>query len=284
MARMLGALFVAGATVASATLAFRQAPGTNVAALVAVFAAAYAIGGLLLLLRDRIGPWGLVPALASGPLRITLAMVFSVGHTDSYAMFYVWVALVAGYFLTWGQVAFQGALIAACYAAVLAGEHPQGAPVQFVLAIGTALIAGVIVGSLRRGVATLFANLASSARTDGLSGLLNRAGFDELLELEVERALRTESPLALLLLDLDDFKSVNDRHGHAAGDGALKQFAAALEQNVRRIDRAARIDGEEFAVILPDTDAHSAYLLAERLRARITDERPADPVDLSASI
>src|SRR3954452_725527 len=129
MARMLGALFVAGATVASATLAFRQAPGTNVAALVAVFAAAYAIGGLLLLLRDRIGPWGLVPALASGTVVITLAMVFSVGQTGIYAMFYVWVALVAGYFLTWPQVACQGALIAAAYGTALVVEHPEGAPV-----------------------------------------------------------------------------------------------------------------------------------------------------------
>jgi diguanylate cyclase (GGDEF)-like protein/putative nucleotidyltransferase with HDIG domain len=284
MARMLGALFIAGATVGTSTLALPQAPGTNIPALVAVFAATYAIGAILLLLRDRIGPWGLVPALASGSVAITLAMIFSAGHTGVYAMFYVWVALVAGYFLTWPQVAVQGGLVAGLYAAALAIESPPAAAVQFVLAIGTALIAGVIVGSLRRGVATLFANLASSARTDGLTGLLNRSGFDELLDLEVQRALRTESPVALLLVDLDDFKTVNDRHGHAAGDRALEAFASALEQGVRRIDRAARIDGEEFAVILPDTEAHSAYLLAERLRSRIQAERPAGSIELTASI
>jgi putative nucleotidyltransferase with HDIG domain len=68
------------------------------------------------------------------------------------------------------------------------------------------------------------------------------------------------------------------------GDRALRLFARALHDSVRRIDRAARIDGEEFAVILPDTEAHSAYLLAERLRARIAQETPADPIELSASL
>ena len=284
MARMLGTLFIAGATIATSTLAFDQAPGTNVPGLLAVFLAAYAIGAILLAVRDRIGPWGLVPALAAGTVAVTLAMIFSEGQTSTYALFYVWVALVAGYFLTWAQVAFQGAVVAGCYVAALAIEQPEGAPIQFVLVVGTALIAGVIVGTLRRGVATLFSRLASSARTDALTGLLNRAGFDELLEVEVERSLRTESPLGLLLFDLDDFKSVNDRFGHCDGDRALRLFAKALEGSIRRIDRAARIDGEEFAVILPDSDAHSAYLLAERLRGRIAHEAPADPIELTASV
>src|SRR5215208_1100432 len=284
MARMLGALYIAGATISLATLAFAQPAGTNVPALLAVYATAYAIGGFVLLLRDRLGPWGLVPALACGSVVITLAMIFSEGRTGSYAMFYVWVALVAAYFLTWGQVAFQGVLIGLCYGAGLAIEGVSGAPEQWLLAVGTALIAGTIVGSLRRGVATLFSRLADSARMDQLTGLLNRAGFDELFELEVERSVRTESPLSLLLIDLDDFKAVNDRHGHGDGDRALAAFARALGESIRRIDRAARIDGEEFAVLLPDTDAHSAYLLAERLRTRLADLAPASPITLSASI
>src|SRR5215213_10987445 len=162
MARMLGTLYVAGATIALTTMIFPQPPGTNVRGILAVSAVAYAIGGALLVLRDRLGPWGLVPALSAGNFVVTLAMIFTEGRTGSYAMFYVWVALVAAYFLTWGQVALQGALIAGCYAAGLAIESADGAPEQWLIGVGTAVIAGTIVGSLRRGVASLFSRLADS--------------------------------------------------------------------------------------------------------------------------
>ena len=284
MARLLGALFLVGATVASITLALPQPPGTQLGALAATYGVAYAVGIALLVMRDRLGPWRLSAALACGTVLITLATIFSEERTGLYAMFYVWVALVAGYFLTWVQVALQGALIAGGYAIALAIETPEGPAARYVIAIGTVIVAGAIVASLRRGVATLFSNMASAARTDGLTGLLNRHGFDELLDFEVERSLRTESPLSLLLLDIDDFRSVNERFGHADGDRALQRFAAALADGIRRIDRAARIEGEEFAVLLPDTEPHSAYLLAERLRARIAAQAPAGPVELAVSI
>jgi diguanylate cyclase (GGDEF)-like protein/putative nucleotidyltransferase with HDIG domain len=284
MARMLGALYVFGATIGMATMLFPQPPGTNVPAVICVFGAAYLMGALLLVFRDRLLPIQLVPALATATVLITLLMVFSEHRTGSYAMFYVWAALVAGYFLTWPQVAFQAVLVAGCYAVALGQVAPDGAPAQYVMGLGTVVVAGSVVGSLRRGVATLFSRLATSARTDQLTGLLNRRGFDELLEIEVERSIRAKSPLGLLLIDLDDFKSVNDRYGHADGDQALRLLAKSLGDHVRRIDRAARIDGEEFAVLLPDTEAHSAYLLAERLRTRIVDEIPAAPIELSVSI
>jgi diguanylate cyclase (GGDEF)-like protein/putative nucleotidyltransferase with HDIG domain len=283
MARMLGTLYVLGASIGMATMLFPQPRNTNVPAVLLVFGAAYLMGVVLLILRDRVQPVQLVPALAAATVLITLLMLFSQERTSSYAMFYVWVGLVAGYFLTWPQVLFQACFVAACYATAMVVVAPEGAPAQYVMGLGTVVVAGAVVGTLRRGVAGLFSRLASSARTDSLTGLLNRAGFDELLEIEVERATRTQSPLGLLLIDLDDFKSVNERHGHAEGDRALHEFAAALARSVRRIDRAARIDGEEFAVILPDTDAHSAYLLAERLRSRIAAAAPAAPVELRTS-
>jgi diguanylate cyclase (GGDEF)-like protein/putative nucleotidyltransferase with HDIG domain len=284
MARMLGALFLLGATIALGTLAFPQPPGTSIAGTLAVIGCAYALGIGLLVRRDKTSAWALSIALGGASVLVTLIIVFSEGRTGLYAMFYVWVALVAGYFLTWLQATAQAALILVGFAVALAIEAPEGAPARYLLAMGTVLIAGLIVASLRRGVATLFTTLASSARTDQPTGLLNRRGFDELFEFEVERSIRTESPLGLLIFDLDDFKSVNDRHGHAEGDRALELFARALSDNIRRIDRAARIDGEEFAVLLPDTEAHSAYLLAERLRARIAQERPGGPIELSVSI
>ena len=104
------------------------------------------------------------------------------------------------------------------------------------------------------------------AVTDELTGLANRRRFMESLGAEVSRADRADSPLALVIVDLDDFKQVNDTHGHAAGDEVLRLVGDVLSQSVRQIDLAARYGGEEFALILPGTDLEGAEHLAERVR------------------
>ena len=104
------------------------------------------------------------------------------------------------------------------------------------------------------------------ASTDGLTDLANRRHFEEGLAGEISRAERFGGSLALVLADLDDFKQVNDRYGHQAGDDVLRAFADVLRDTVRDIDLAARYGGEEFAVLLPQTDLGGAERLAERLR------------------
>jgi two-component system, cell cycle response regulator len=115
---------------------------------------------------------------------------------------------------------------------------------------------------------------------DQLTGLLNRREFQRLLDLEITRSQRHGRVLALLLIDLDYFKSVNDRYGHPAGDAVLKcaadRFAAALRPN----DLVARYGGEEFIVLLPETDAAGAVALAERLCAQVR----AAPMDIGQGI
>src|SRR4051812_45712399 len=123
-----------------------------------------------------------------------------------------------------------------------------------------------MVAVLRERVNRLIERLADAARTDALTGLLNRRGFQELMEVETERALRSSRPLSIVVGDLDHFKHLNDRFGHAAGDLALRRFGEIASSASRRIDAVARIGGEEFALLLPDTEQHAAYLLAERLR------------------
>jgi diguanylate cyclase (GGDEF)-like protein len=104
------------------------------------------------------------------------------------------------------------------------------------------------------------------ASTDGLTDLSNRRHFEDALEGEIVRAERFGGSLSLILADLDDFKQVNDRFGHQAGDDALRAFAEILRATAREIDLPARYGGEEFAVLLPQTDLEGAQRLAERLR------------------
>jgi diguanylate cyclase (GGDEF)-like protein len=117
-----------------------------------------------------------------------------------------------------------------------------------------------------------FRRVASQATTDSLTGLANRWTFDEELALEWRRAERVGDPLALILLDLDNFKSINDTRGHQAGDEVLRKVGAVLTASVRQVDLAARYGGEEFAVIVPETDLDGAIDLAERLRKALESE------------
>lgn len=107
------------------------------------------------------------------------------------------------------------------------------------------------------------------AHTDALTGLANRRHFMERLGAELERADRYARPLALVVLDLDHFKAVNDTHGHAAGDDVLRAAAEALRSVCRDVDLPARIGGEEMALLLPETDRSGARTVAERVRTRI---------------
>jgi two-component system, cell cycle response regulator len=107
------------------------------------------------------------------------------------------------------------------------------------------------------------------AVTDSLTGLANRRQFYEVLGREYERAQRFGQPVSLILLDIDDFKLINDSRGHLAGDAVLHSVAATLAEVIREIDLASRYGGEEFAVLLPQTGPEGAANLAERLRSEI---------------
>ena len=106
------------------------------------------------------------------------------------------------------------------------------------------------------------------AMTDGLTGLLNRRTFDEKTRNEIRRSARYRRPLCLLFIDIDDFKLYNDAFGHAEGDRVLVKLASILMNVVRETDGAFRIGGEEFAILLPETEVHDAVTIAERVRTR----------------
>ena len=113
----------------------------------------------------------------------------------------------------------------------------------------------------------------AEARSDPLTGLLNRRAFDEDLARRVSAWRRRATPFSVVLVDLDHFKLINDRHGHASGDELLRQFATVLVGAFRDMDLVARIGGEEFAVVLPVTSASEAMIPAERLRHMVATRK-----------
>jgi two-component system cell cycle response regulator len=116
-----------------------------------------------------------------------------------------------------------------------------------------------------------------AAITDALTGLHNRRYMETHLATLVEQAQARGKPLTVLVLDIDFFKAVNDTHGHDAGDDVLREFAVRLKKSIRGIDLACRLGGEEFVVVMPDTDMAVATMVAERLRRRIA----ADPFPIA---
>jgi diguanylate cyclase (GGDEF)-like protein len=124
-----------------------------------------------------------------------------------------------------------------------------------------------VVGLLQRSLSHV--KLVSDARTDSKTGLLNAATWERESAAEVIRAVRTQSPLAIAMVDIDKFKAVNDTYGHLVGDQVLKEIANTLNTLLRDYDLAGRFGGEEFALLLPQTRAVDAFRIAERLRANI---------------
>jgi diguanylate cyclase (GGDEF)-like protein len=161
------------------------------------------------------------------------------------------------------------------------------------LNVGTAMAVVAVIVMLHATlmalvVARLIQQLRWQARHDGLTGLLNRRAMQELIDQELNRSRRGDDTFAVVMLDVDHFKALNDAHGHPAGDQALKHIAALLQTSVRAVDRVGRFGGEEFLVLLPGLRLAQAGAVAETLRQRLAANRlscdgAAEPLALSAS-
>lgn len=136
----------------------------------------------------------------------------------------------------------------------------------------SARIAADVLGKLeaaRRELAQQKEAAEAMARSDALTGLANRRAFDEAFEREIRRAGRYDTPLSLVMTDIDFFKAINDSHGHHVGDLVLKHFAQTLLSSVRDVDLVGRWGGEEFVVLMPDATLDEARLAAERMRLAV---------------
>lgn len=151
------------------------------------------------------------------------------------------------------------------------------------LAVFEALVS-LIIYPLRN--ALLYLQALEQAIRDPLTGLLNRSSLDHHLNHEAAMARRHQHPLALLVADIDHFKAINDHYGHLIGDNVLTAVAHALRDNTRQADLAFRYGGEEFLILLPDTDQNGAMQLAEKLRQAVAALRPEqlDPAGRGLSV
>jgi len=160
------------------------------------------------------------------------------------------------------------------------------------LAVGT-LIAftsfGVFLGLVADRLVAVNAELQGLAVTDSLTALRNARYFNEVLPVELARADRQNQPLALVIIDLDNFKRINDRFGHAAGDRALAHGASVLSRSIRMVDIACRIGGEEFAIVCPGAGLEDARRVAERILAGLKENplpntNPPERITASAGV
>jgi diguanylate cyclase (GGDEF)-like protein len=272
MARTFTYLFATGATLVLLSLLFPHSAGRDTTGLLITTLAAYLVAIGFLVAWDRLPLWAFEASPLAGTVVVSLAVYFGgPAAATAYALFYLWVALAACYFLR-PRIAFTHLCIAsAAYALVLAVSpgHVMLPGLTWAMVTGTLGVLGILMTTLRGQVDRLVSQLAAAARTDSLTQLANRRELEQRFAAELERSTRTARPLSIVVLDLDWFKEYNDRFGHSAGDRVLVLLAQALNRATRTSDVVARLGGEEFGVLAPETDETEAYLLSERLRAEV---------------
>ena len=282
-ARVAAAIFAGEAMILLAVaLLYRSDLGSGRVAIPAVCGA---IAVLLFVLAERMPQALLQSSVALGTVLVSLHAWAVQNEPDlSGEMLYVWLGLFAAYFFTPRQAAAQLGFMAAAYLAVLlATVRVEAVPAAWFTLVGILFPAAGLLRAMRDGVTRLVDRLSEAAMTDTLTGLQNRLALDEELHAEVERALRSDKPLSLVIGDLDYFKSVNDRLGHRAGDEALVRTGRVLLRHRRAGDSIARTGGEEFTILLPGATEHEAYLVSERMRSAVEHEFADDAVGLTFS-
>jgi diguanylate cyclase (GGDEF)-like protein len=153
--------------------------------------------------------------------------------------------------------------------------------IRFFVTLTLTIVLANIVLSI---IVDLHRRLLDQAILDPLTGVFNRRHMERCLSDAIERQRRSSAPTSLLLIDVDRFKSINDRFGHAAGDSVLKEIVSLVAKRSRKLDLLFRIGGEEFMLLLPDTQEPAATVVAEQLRASVAELPPLDGLQVTVSI
>jgi diguanylate cyclase (GGDEF)-like protein len=276
---------IAGAAIGLLALIPPSGTDVDTGGVLAATAGALALAAVAVVGFERLPVWAFHTGLVAATALSTLA-IHSWGNAAPYGPLpYLWVTIYAFYFFSLPAALVHMAVLGALFGIELGLRDLDYTPVTDWLAtVGTLTTAGVLVALVRDRLIGLIANLTDAARSDPLTGLLNRRGFEETFDVELERARRTDRSLSVIVGDVDRFKAINDRLGHAAGDEVLRRIGEKVLLTKRSWDSGARVGGEEFAILAPDTDEHGAYVLAERLRVEIEETfEPAGSGQLTAS-
>jgi diguanylate cyclase (GGDEF)-like protein len=270
----LACFYLIGGLLVLASLAL---PGwvQDAGSLLAIGVAAVLSGVGILALHRHLSDGSCQLLVALGSLLVGAAMVAGEGGpaTTTYGAFYIWVGMYAALFFAPRPATAHIAWAGTCHVVALVVATEGGRWLaQTVLLFGAITATALVVGALVRQIRT-------AAATDPLTGLPNRRSFDQHLDMELARAHRADRRVALLALDLDGFKEVNDREGHAAGDQLLVEAGRSWASVLRTGELLARSGGDEFVVLLPDTQ-HAG---ARRVAARIAASTPA-PLGVSVGI
>ena len=284
--RTLLAVWGGGTSIYLVTLVVDPPPRSGVAADWFIVLCGYSMFAGFVLFRRRLAMWAIDLNGYVGVFCASVVVAASGNSTTPYALFYLWVTVLSCHFLPMRRAIPQILLVPIGYQLALRAAGGPLPWVRWTLLSATVAVVGFSVAFLRRQAEALLAILATQARTDALTGLLNRRAFEEDLDAEVSRAQRTADPLALIMADLDHFKAINDRCGHPKGDEVLREVSDVLRRQCRRMDNAYRIGGEEFAIIVPGADVVVAAALAERVRGAVRTDLVGSyaPVTLSLGI
>ena len=275
IARILTVLFGFGGLLLLATLLFDGPPERDPEQLAGVAIAAFAVALFIFCVFDRLPVWFLRGAPAIGTVLVTLSIYYGgVSAAGSYAMYMIWVVIAAAMFLDTRLILAHGVLAIAAYAFVLnvlEGSDELDS-LRLTMMAGTVLVIALVTGGIASQLRRVLRQLEAAATTDPLTELLNRRAFEDAFDVELARAGRGQFGVGVVMLDLDGFKAFNDDHGHQAGDIALERLSKVLVDHTRAIDHVARVGGEEFAILAPESSTAGTLALAERLRRAVEVE------------
>jgi diguanylate cyclase (GGDEF)-like protein len=283
-ARALACVWAFGAACLTATLILPHPAAANDVGLAVIAAVAFPVAAFMFLRAADIPRGALEAFTYLGQGLITGLTIFWSAPEPPYLWFHVWLVVHSFHYLPRSRAMMQvvGAAVLFTVGTVVAGSPFPAA--TSVVGVGSIVTIGILVGAFRARVDELLRALERSASSDPLTGLANRRAFAEAYARD--RAIRARSGRggALLVLDCDGLKELNDRGGHAAGDRALCRVAAAMSASLREVDTAARLGGDEFAVLLGAAEAGTAPAIGERIRHAVAAGHPSDGLTLSIGV
>jgi diguanylate cyclase (GGDEF)-like protein len=283
-ARSLAYVWGFGSTCLTATLLLPHPSGANQLGLVVIAVVGY-LGAAAMYAYGAALPQAAMELITCLGQGLIAALTLFWGAPEApFLWFQIWLVVHSFHFLPPVRAMAQVGFAAVLFVAVTVSMHTMFPAAASVVGVGSLVSIGLLVGAFRVHVDDLVQALATSAASDPLTGLANRRALAEAFAREQARSARDGIGTALLLLDCNRLKALNDRDGHAAGDEALGRVARAISASVRAVDTPARVGGDEFAVLLSAPDPGTAVAVGERIRRTVADTPSSDGITVSIGV